>query len=103
MGSSEFAGVQEFAEGARDNITRAHDAIIEARVQQTHKANAWRREDDQRLREGQGAYLSTENLNLPKARARKLMPKYIGPYKIKSCDQELSKYTLELPDELVKR
>ena len=31
------------------------------------------------------------------------MPKYIGPYKIKSCDRELSKYTLELPDELVKR
>jgi hypothetical protein len=103
VGSSEFAGVQEFAEGARDNITRAHDAIIEARVQQTHKANARRREDDQRLREGQEAYLSTENLNLPKARARKLMPKYIGPYKIKSCDRELSKYTLELPDELVKR
>ena len=91
VGSSEFAGVQEFTEGARDNITRAHDAIIEARVQQTHKANARCREDDQRLQEGQEAYLSMENLNLPKAQARKLMPKYIGPYKIKSCNRELSK------------
>ena len=45
----------------------------------------------------------TENLNLPKARARKLMPKYIGPYKILSCNQENSHYTLELPEELLKR
>jgi hypothetical protein len=103
VGSSEFAGVQEFADEARDKISRAHDAIIETRVEQTHKANARRREDDQRLQEGERAYLSTGNLNLPKARARKLMPKYIGPYKILSCNRELSRYTLELPEELLKR
>ena len=43
-----------------------------------------------------------ENLNLPKARARKLMPKYIGPYEIISCNKENSHYTLTLPDELLK-
>jgi hypothetical protein len=31
------------------------------------------------------------------------MPKYIGPYKIISCDRDQSYYTLALPDELLKR
>jgi hypothetical protein len=43
-----------------------------------------------------------ENLNLPKARAQKLMPKYIGPYEIISCKRENSHYTLALPDKLLK-
>jgi hypothetical protein len=30
------------------------------------------------------------------------MPKYIGPYKILSCEREASHYTLTLPDELLK-
>jgi hypothetical protein len=30
------------------------------------------------------------------------MPKYIGPYKIISCERETSHYTLALPDELLK-
>jgi len=103
VGTSEFSGVQDFAENARDMVTRAHDALIESRIQQTHHANAHRRRDDVRLDEGHKAYLSTENLNLPKARARKLMPKFIGPYNILSCDRTNSNYTLELPDELLKR
>jgi hypothetical protein len=49
---------------------------------------------------GDKVYLSTENLNLPKGRSRKLMPKYIGPYAVmKSCPEEL-RYTLDLPQEL---
>jgi hypothetical protein len=103
VGTSEFAGVQDFAENARDMIIRAHDAMIASRVEQTHFANARRRRDDNRLAVGQKAYLSTENLNLPKARAHKLMPKYIGPYAILSCNKDESSYTLELPDELLKR
>ena len=51
---------------------------------------------------GNKACLSSENLNLPKAQARKLMPKYIGPYEIILCDREHSHYTLELPEELLK-
>ena len=68
----------------------AHDAIITSRIEQTHQANQWWRGDDPRMEVGQKAYLSTENLNLPKARARKLMPKYIGPYEIISCKRENS-------------
>jgi hypothetical protein len=103
IGESEFAGVQDFADNARDLVIRAHDALIESRVRQTHNANVRRRQDDDRLEIGHHVYLSTKNLNLPKARARKLMPKYIGPYEIISCDRSQSYYTLALPEELLKR
>jgi hypothetical protein len=45
-------------------------------------------------------YLSTKNLNLPKGRARKLCPKYAGPYKVVKADLANSIYTLELPGAL---
>jgi hypothetical protein len=48
-------------------------------------------------------YLSTKNLNLPKNRARKLCPKYIGPYKVSEAKPETSTYTLELPTPLQER
>src|SRR5271154_5902684 len=67
IGESEFAGVQDFADNARDLVIRAHDALIESQVMQTHSANARRWPDDPRLEKGQQVYLSTENLNLPKA------------------------------------
>jgi hypothetical protein len=88
IGESKFAGVQDFADNARDLVIRAHNALIESCVGQTHHANARHRPD--------------ENLNLPKARAHKLMPKYIGPYEIISCDQDQSYYTLAWPNELLK-
>lgn len=52
---------------------------------------------------GEHAYLSTEKLNMPKGRARKLLPKYIGPYKIIQVMPETSNYTLKLPPELASR
>ena len=94
--------MQDFANSAHDMVIRAHNALIAARVEQTHQANQRQRGDDPRLVVGNKAYLSTENLNLPKARARKLMPKYIGPYEIISCNKENSHYMLALPDELLK-
>ena len=48
-------------------------------------------------------YLSTSNLSLPKGRARKLLPKYIGPYKIIGSNAASSNYSLDLPPELVRR
>ena len=48
-------------------------------------------------------YLSTKNLTLPKHRARKLMPKFIGPYKILKAMNESSNVTLELPQEFKDR
>jgi hypothetical protein len=102
-GESSFAGVQDFTDDMRDMVIRAHNAIIASCINQTHQANQRQRGDDPLLEVGRKAYLSTENLNLPKARARKLMPKYISPYEILSCEREASHYTLALPDELLKR
>ena len=103
IGESEFARVQDFTENVRNLIMRAHNAIIKSCVRQTHHANARHQPDDPWLKVGQQVCLSTENLNLPKAWAHKLMPKYIGPYEIISSDQDQSHYTLELPEELLKR
>jgi hypothetical protein len=67
VGESLFSGVQDFADDAWDMVIRAHDMIIASRVNQTHQANQWRRGDDPLLEVGRKVYLSTENLNLPKA------------------------------------
>lgn len=96
-GNEIFAkGVKSFAIAALQNLADAHDAIIEARVFQTEKANV-RRRDDPELPIGELVYLSTKNLTLPKNRARKLCPKFIGPYRVAGSNPETSNYTLELP------
>lgn len=97
---SKYAGVREFAQQARTNLSMAHDAIIESRVNQTYQANKRRKEDPAQFQTGTLVYLSTQNLSLPKGRARKLLPKYIGPYKITDCHRETSSYMLELPQAL---
>ena len=48
-------------------------------------------------------YLSTKNLALPKGRARKLLPRYIGPYKVAEAHTATLTVRLELPPELVSR
>ena len=45
-------------------------------------------------------YLSTKNLALPKGRARKLMPRFLGPYKVLKAMNDSSNVTLELLPEL---
>jgi len=40
---------------------------------------------------------------MPKGRASKLVPKYVGPYKIIKAIPSTSNYKLELPLELVKQ
>ena len=49
---------------------------------------------------GNLVYLSTQNLTLPKGRAKKLLPKYIGLYKIVEAHIAASTVTLELLPEL---
>lgn len=85
-----------FAETALSNLASAHDAIIEAQVFQTSRANK-RRGEEPIINTGDLVYLSTKNLNVPKGRARKLCPKYIGPYKVRESHPETLNYTLELP------
>jgi len=89
-------GIKAFALAALQNLADVHDAIIESRVFQTHTANKCRKEEP-KISAGDLVYLSTKNLNLPKGRARKLCPKFVGPYKIVQAQPESSNYTLELP------
>ena len=74
-------GIKEFMGRALMHLAAAHNAIIEARTFQTFHANQQQREDPL-VAKGDLVYLSTKNLNLPKNHARKLYPKYVGPYKV---------------------
>jgi len=76
-----FVGVKQFTQQVLWNAMTAHDAIIASRVMQTHQANHQRWAGETYL-PGNRLYLSTKNLALPKGRAKKLLPKFIGPYKI---------------------
>lgn len=78
---SQLAGVRDFVDQAKLNLTLVHNAILEHCVDQTIQSNKERREEPS-IPVGSKVYLSTENLNLPKGRARKLMPKFIGPYTV---------------------
>ena len=77
----------------------AHDAIIEHRMMQAHHAHRHRKPSEH-FSLGNLVYLSTKNLSLPKGRAKKLLPKFIGPYKIVEVHTAASTVTLDLPPEL---
>ena len=79
---------------------RAHDAIIESRTWSTTCTNSLWHEEKTPFQEGDLVYLSMENLALPKGRARKLSPKFIGPFRITEAQLESSNYTLALPPDL---
>ena len=95
-----YPGVREFADQVMENLGRTHDALIASRINQTFHANSKRRTGDE-FEVDNLIYLSTEHLNLPKGRARKLLPKYIGPYKVLEANPATSNYVLDLPAELV--
>ena len=73
---TKFTGVQQFTQQVQWNLMMAHDAIIEGHVVQAHHTNNRRTTGAE---SGNLVYLSTQNLTLPKGRAKKLLPKYIGP------------------------
>ncbi|KAG2048136.1 hypothetical protein BDR06DRAFT_846313, partial [Suillus hirtellus] len=73
-------GVQAYALKMKEAQIRAHDAMLEACVKQTRNANNKRQPCP--FREGDLAYVSTKNMSFPKGLARKLLPKYVGPYKL---------------------
>ena len=80
----------------------AHNVVIVNHIQQTFHANKKCCTSDLYL-VGDHVYLSTQNLTLPKGRARKLVPKYIGPYKVVKTHNKASTVMLELPLALVAR
>ena len=67
----------------------AHDVIIANHIQQMFHANKKCCTSDE-YNVGDHMYLSTQNLSLPKGRARKLVPKYIGPYKVVKAHNKAS-------------
>jgi len=99
---TKYNGVRQFAQQALWNLMVAHDAIIESRVAQMHQANK-RRLPGAEYSPGDLVYLSTKNLALPKGRAKKLLPKFIGPYKIVETHNAASTVTMELLPELLAR
>ena len=79
-----------------------HDVILEHRVMQTHYSNKYwipgviYHKNDM-------IYLSTKNLALPRGRARKLMPRFLGPCKVLKAMNDSSNVTLELTPKLKDR
>jgi hypothetical protein len=95
-------GVQSFMLKALCNMAVAHNAIIAARVFQTHHTNK-KCIEEKPLSTGELVYLSTKNLSLPKGRASKLLPKFVGLYKITKAIPGSSNYELELLEELARQ
>ena len=95
-----FKGVKQFALQAKWDLMAAHDMIIANHIQQTFHANKKCCASDL-YHVGDHMYLLTQNLTLPKGRARQLVPKYIGPYKVVKAHNEAFTVMLELSPVLV--
>ena len=79
-----------------------HDTILEHRIEQMHYSNK-HHQPGIKYQLNDLVYLLTKNLTLLKHRARKLMPKFIGPYKILKVMNGSLNVTLELPQEFKDR
>jgi hypothetical protein len=99
--ATEYPGVRKFAQEMKMAVMEAHDSIIDTRVKQMTQANQKRM--DASFAEGDLVYLSTKNLRPPKGRARKLIPKYLGPFKINKVITAGATYQLELSNKLRQR
>jgi hypothetical protein len=97
----EYPGVRKFVEQMKLAIMSAHDAIIASRIEHTVQAN--KKRVTANYEEGDLVYLSTKNISLPKGLARKLAPKYLGPFAITKVLKEGATYQLALSEELLKR
>ena len=91
-----FKGVKQFTQQAVWNLLDAHDTILEHRIEQMHYSNKCHKPGVE-YQINDLVYISIKNLTLLKHRARKLMPKFIGPYKILKAMNESLNITLELP------
>jgi hypothetical protein len=98
--ATEFADIRNFALQKKLAIMSAHDSILAARVKQIRNAN--RKRVPAPFKEGDLVYLSTKNISFPKGLARKLIPKYVGPYRIMQ-DFKNQSFRIELPADLRNR
>ena len=97
---TEYSNVRELAQKKKLALISAYDSIIGARMKQTRDAN--RKRLLVPFKEGDFVYLSTKNITFTKGLARKLIPKFIGPYKIIQ-DFNNQSFKLELPVHLKRR
>ena len=95
--SNEFPSVRKLALEKKLAIMAAHDSILSARVKQTRDANRKRRTAP--FMAGELVYLASTHISFAKGLARKLIPKFIGPYKILQ-DFGNSSFKLDLPAHL---
>ena len=98
--ATKFAGVQNFLMQKKLALMSAHDSILAARVKHSRDAN--RKRITTPFQNGDLANLSTQNITFQKGLAQKLIPKFIGPYKI-IRDYGNSSFKIDLPTELKKR
>jgi hypothetical protein len=98
--SDEYPSVWEFALQKKLALMSAHDSIIAARVKQTRDAN--RKRQAVPFVSGDLVNLSSKDISFKKGLARKLLPKFLGPYKILR-DFDNSSFQLELPAHLKRR
>ena len=97
---TEFSNMREFAQKKKLALISAHDSIIGAGIKQIRHANRKRQTVPFAL--GDFVYLSTKYITFSKGLAQKLIPKYIGPYKIIQ-DFNNQSFKLELPTHLKKQ
>lgn len=97
---AKYSSIRVFAQKKKLAIMAAHDSIIATRVKQTRDAN--RKRQVVPFKEGDLVYLSTKNINLDKGLARKLAPKFMGPYKILT-DYNNQSFKIDLPSHLKQR
>ncbi|CAA7270581.1 unnamed protein product [Cyclocybe aegerita] len=96
----EYPSVHNFALQRKLALMSAHDSILAARVKQTRESNKRRRLAPFVLDDL--VYISTKNITFPKGLARKLIPKYMGPYKIVR-DFGNQSFQVDLPSNLKQR
>ena len=95
--SSKFPAICDFAIQKKLALMAAHDSVLAAQVKQTRDAN--HKQQWTLFKKGDLVYLSSMNISFAKGLARKLVPKFIGPFKI-LCDYCNSSYQLDLPAHL---
>ena len=96
----EYLSVRNFAQQWKFTIIAAHDSILATWVKQTCHANQWWCLAP--FQEGDLVYISTKNISFPKGLACKLIPKFIGPYKVLT-DFKNQSFHIELPPHLKQR
>ncbi|GEM09647.1 hypothetical protein Rt10032_c08g3664 [Rhodotorula toruloides] len=104
---SGYPSAEEAMERAYLRLQLAKDAIVSAQVRQTQGANRRRRKDPLSSAEMDAAdpsykgppelWVSTKNLHATKGTARKLVPLFVGPFRVLRYSPRTSTYTLDLP------